>query len=183
MTMRILGIAGSLRADSSNGTLLKIAASIPDPETEFEIYRGLGDLPFFSPERDDAGGDGSVAEFRALLKRADGLLIATPEYAFGMPGLLKNALDWTVSSGEFDKKPVAALSASPTSAGGDKAHASLLLVLSALSARVVAPASFPIPAIYKKISKAGEVIDPAIVDLIARVLADLKAEIRKGTPE
>jgi NAD(P)H-dependent FMN reductase len=101
--MRILGIAGSLRENSSNGTLLKIIASIRDPAVEFEIYRGLGGLPFF-----------------------------TPEYAFGMPGVLKNALDWTVSSGEFDKKPVAA---SPTYGGGDKAHASLLLVLGALSGR------------------------------------------------
>ncbi|MEO6094641.1 MAG: NAD(P)H-dependent oxidoreductase [Fibrobacteria bacterium] len=183
MRMRILGIAGSLREDSSNGTLLKIAASLPDPEVELEIYRGLGDLPFFSPERDDANQDGSVAEFRARLKRADGILIATPEYAFGMPGVLKNALDWTVSSGEFDKKPVAALSASPTSTGGDKAHASLLLVLSALSARVVTSASFPIPAIYKKISKTGAVVDPAIVNLLAGVMADLKAEIGKGPPE
>ncbi len=181
--MKILGIAGSLRERSSNGTLLKIIASLNDPEVEFEIFRGLGGLPFFSSELDDANVNEAVATFRALLKGADGILIATPEYAFGMPGVLKNALDWTVSSGEFDKKPVAALSASPTYGGGDKAHASLLLVLGALSARVVETASFPIPAIYKKISKSGEIVDPAIVTLLSGVLADLKTEIRKGFQE
>ena len=178
--MKIVGIAGSLRESSSNGTLLKIIASIPDPEVHFEIFRGLGKLPFFSPELDDGNTSKEVAEFRAFLKNADGIIIATPEYAFGMPGVLKNALDWTVSSGEFDKKPVAALSASPTYGGGDKAHASLLLVLGALSARVVAKASFPIPAIYKRISKTGEVVDPAIVELLAGVLSELKAEIKSG---
>jgi chromate reductase, NAD(P)H dehydrogenase (quinone) len=178
--IRILGISGSLRADSSNSTLIRLAASLPDPEVEFEIHGGLDGLPFFSPERDDANASPEVGEFREALKRADGILICTPEYAFGMPGVLKNALDWTVSSGEFDRKPVAALSASPTYGGGDKAHASLLLVLGALSARVAQKGSFPIPAIYKKISKTGEVVDPAILGLLSGVMAELKAEIRKG---
>src|SRR4051812_37177157 len=102
--MKILGISGSLREKSSNTTLLKIIQSIPDPEIEFEIYSGLGSLPFFSPERDDADASEEVKAFRSLLKRSDGIVLSTPEYAFGMPGVLKNALDWTVSSGEFDKK-------------------------------------------------------------------------------
>lgn len=178
--IRILGISGSLRADSSNSTLVRLAASLPDPEVEFEIQRGLDGLPFFSPERDDANASPEVLAFRAALKRADGILLCTPEYAFGMPGVLKNALDWTVSSGEFDRKPVAALSASPTYGGGDKAHASLLLVLGALSARVAQKGSFPIPAIYKKISKTGEVLDPAILGVLSGVMAELKAEIRNG---
>jgi chromate reductase, NAD(P)H dehydrogenase (quinone) len=178
--MRILGISGSLRADSANSTLIRLAASLPDPEVEFEIHHGIGTLPFFSPERDDANASREVGEFREALKRADGILICTPEYAFGMPGALKNALDWTVSSGEFDRKPVAALSASPTYAGGDKAHASLLLVLGALSARVAEKGSFPIPVIYKRISKTGEVIDPSVLALLSGVMAELKAEIRKS---
>src|SRR4051812_38100096 len=88
--IRILGISGSLRAESSNSTLIRLAAALPDPEVGFEIYRGLGGLPFFSPERDDANASAEVGEFRAALKRADGILICTPEYAFGMPGALKN---------------------------------------------------------------------------------------------
>ncbi|HKP96973.1 MAG TPA: NADPH-dependent FMN reductase [Fibrobacteria bacterium] len=176
--MRILGISGSLRENSSNTTLLKLMQALPHPGIEFEIYGDLGRLPFFSPELDDADASGPVREFRALLKRSDGVVLSTPEYAFGMPGVLKNALDWTVSSGEFDKKPVAALSASPTSAGGDKAHASLLLVLSALSARVVPEASFAIPAIYKRISKTGAIADPGIVDVLSGVLSGLVGAIK-----
>ncbi|MDB5049439.1 MAG: azr 1 [Fibrobacteres bacterium] len=178
--MKILGISGSLRENSSNTTLLKIIQAIPDPEVEFEIYRGLGGLPFFSPELDDGDASDPVRELRAKLAGCDGIIISTPEYAFGMPGVLKNALDWAVSSGEFDKKPVAALSASPTSAGGDKAHASLLLVLSALGADVVGEASFPIPAVYKRISKTGEIVDPAIVGLLSGVLSGLARAIKSG---
>jgi NAD(P)H-dependent FMN reductase len=178
--MKILGISGSLRESSSNTTLLKIIRSVPHPEVEFELYDGLGRLPFFSPERDDADVSDEVREFRSRLRLSDGVILSTPEYAFGMPGVLKNALDWTVSSGEFDKKPVAVLSASPTALGGDKAHAALLLVLSALSANVVGKASFPIPMIYKRISKTGEIVDPAIVGKMAGVLADLRAAIRGG---
>ena len=178
--LKIMGISGSLRTNSSATMVLKQVAMLLPSSVGFNMYSGLGELPHFNDAADEPA---TVKQFKNLVAAADGIFICSPEYAFGVPGTLKNALDWTVSSGEFDKKPVAALSASPTSAGGDKAHASLLLVLSALSARVVASASFPIPAIYKKISKTGAVVDPAIVDLLARVLADLKAEIRKGPPE
>jgi NAD(P)H-dependent FMN reductase len=178
--MKILGISGSLRESSSNTTLLKIIRSLPKPDVEFELYDGLGRLPFFSPERDDADVSEEVREFRSRLKRSDGIILSTPEYAFGMPGVLKNALDWTVSSGEFDRKPVAVLSASPTALGGDKAHAALLLVLSALSAKVVEKASFPIPMIYKRISKSGEIVDPAIVGRMSGVLSELIGEIGRG---
>jgi NAD(P)H-dependent FMN reductase len=178
--MKILGISGSLRGNSSNTTLLRILNSIPHPELEFDIFPDLGRLPHFSPELDDADASLQVRSFRAALSGCDGVVLSTPEYAFGMPGVLKNALDWTVSSGEFDGKPVAAISASPTYAGGDKAHASLLLVLSALSARVIPKASFPIPMIYKKISKSGEIVDPAITALLAGVLAELADAVRSG---
>ncbi|MDB5107014.1 MAG: azr 1 [Fibrobacteres bacterium] len=181
--MKILGISGSLRECSSNTTLLKILRDLPFPEVEFGIYPDLGRLPFFSPELDDGDTPGIVTEFRARLANAEGILISTPEYAFGMPGVLKNALDWTVSSGEFTGKPVAAISASPTYGGGDKAHASLLLVLSALSARVAVKGSFPIPAIYGKISKTGEIVDPAIRDLLRGVLSELVATIRAPVEE
>ncbi len=181
--MNILGISGSLRQNSSNTALLRILKSFPHAEINFEIFPDLGRLPHFSPELDDSDASLQVRAFRAALSACDGVVLSTPEYAFGMPGVLKNALDWTVSSGEFGGKPVAAISASPTFAGGDKAHASLLLVLSALAAEVVPKASFPIPMIYKKISKAGEIIDPAIVDLLSGVLSELAAVVNAGKAE
>ena len=176
--MVILGISGSLREKSSNSIMLEIFKSISMPDVEITISHLIGRLPFFSPDLDDENSSGIVKEFRRELADCDGVIISTPEYAFGMPGVLKNALDWTVSSGELLHKPLAAISASPTSAGGDKAHASLLLVLKALSAKVVPSASFPFPAIYKRISKTGELLDPLLVDDLRRVLVDLVAAIK-----
>lgn len=81
------------------------------------------------------------------------------EDAFGVTGLLKNAIDWTVSSGEFYRKPVVVISASPSPTGGDKAHASLLLTLTALGANVPEGGKLMIPAVGKKLNPNGEVSD------------------------
>ena len=86
----------------------------------------MAQLPHFNPELDLDDIDTTVANWRRLLKEANGVLICTPEYAKGVPGSLKNALDWVVSSGEFVNKPVAVISASPHPDGGALAKASLL---------------------------------------------------------
>jgi len=130
-TVRILAISGSLRASSTNTALVRAIAAMAPTGMDVTLYDGLGDLPHFSPDLDDEKSPAAVIQLRALLRAADGVLICTPEYAFGVPGSLKNALDWTVSSGDLNEKPVAAISASPLYSGGDKAHASLLLTLTA----------------------------------------------------
>jgi chromate reductase, NAD(P)H dehydrogenase (quinone) len=175
--MKILGISGSLREKSSNTALLNILKSISN--SEIDIYKDIGKFPFFSPELDDGNTPEIVKEFRAILKNSDAVVISTPEYAFGIPGVLKNALDWTVSSGEFSKKPVAAISASPTINGGDKAHAGLLLVLKAQGAHIVWAASQSIPMIYKKISKNGEIIDKAIEEVMKNILTEIRQSIKE----
>ena len=88
---------------------------------------------------------------------ADGVIFSTPEYAFGVPGVLKNALDWVVSSGELNEKPVAAISASPLYSGGDKALASLLLTLTALGTNMGAGSSLSIAFVKSKITDAVEI--------------------------
>lgn len=80
------------------------------------------------------------------------MLIGTPEYAYGMPGVLKNALDWLVLSGELVNKPVATISASPSEFGGSKARAWLILTLTALAANIVEGGSLTIPFIGKKLN-------------------------------
>ena len=157
--MKILGISGSLRVSSSNTTILKAIASLVPKEIDFAIYDGLNDLPHYSPDIDDEKSPASVVKFRELLKAADGVVISTPEYAYGIPGVLKNALDWTVSSGDFSEKPVVAISASPSWLGGDKALASLLMTLQAMNSKVVEETSFAIPIIRKKMNDKGEVAD------------------------
>lgn len=136
------------------------------PESvEYSIYQGLRGLPHFSPEIDGDNSPESVVEFRKLLKESNGVLICTPEYAFGVPGVLKNALDWTVSTGDFYEKPVFAISASPLPSGGDKAHASLMLTLTAMQSIVINEAKILIPAIYKKLG-GDEITDPATKQLL-----------------
>lgn len=158
--MRILAISGSLRASSTNTALVRAIVALAPPHMEIIIYDGLADLPHFSPDLDDDNAPPSVKDLRNQLQAADGVLICTPEYAFGVPGSLKNMLDWTVSSGDLWDKPVAAISASPLWSGGDKAHASLLLTLKALGANVPEGAKLMIPTVGKKLNANGEVSDP-----------------------
>ena len=180
--MRILAISGSLRASSTNTTLVRAIAAMAPEDMEVTIYEGLGDLPHFSPDIDDENAPTPVAHLRASLHGADGVLICTPEYAFGVPGSLKNALDWTVSSGDLNEKPVAALSASPLYGGGDKAHASLLLTLTALGAAVPDGATLSIPGVKRKLDADGAVSDPATTRALRSVLDALARAIdpRRG---
>jgi chromate reductase, NAD(P)H dehydrogenase (quinone) len=103
--MRILGISGSLSQTSANSRLLHSAAEATNA-VDVRVWEGLGQLPFFSP---DAEANEHVSELRQGLADADAVWIATPEYAGGMPGALKNALDWLVGSGELDDAPGCAL--------------------------------------------------------------------------
>jgi chromate reductase len=101
----------------------------------------------------------------------------SPEYAFGVPGVLKNALDWTVSSGEFSGKPVVAISASPLWSGGDKAHASLLLTLTALGANVPEKGKLMIPTVNKKLNANGDIVDIETMQALKMVLDALARTI------
>lgn len=152
-SLTILAIPGSLRPRSSNHVILHAISRLMPPNVEFIIYDGLGKLPHFDGNED---APAEVEDLRRRINSANGILICSPEYAFGVPGSLKNALDWTVSSGEFTGKPTALVTAAT---GGDKAHAALLLTLSAIDARIAEGASLLIPYVRAKIN-ASEVTDP-----------------------
>src|SRR6185503_5853507 len=98
--IRILAISGSLREASSNSALLAVAASLGIGSVEVSIYHELGLLPPFNPDHDRDPAPAAVDRFRARLQASDAVLIACPEYAHGVPGVMKNALDWLVGSGE-----------------------------------------------------------------------------------
>ena len=170
--MRVLAVAGSLRAASSSAELLRALAKLAPPGVEVEVYDRLGDVPIFSPDLDGESPPPAVADFRARLSKADAVVLCTPEYAFGMPGLLKNALDWLVSSGETYEKPVAALSCAPSHGGGANALAWLRQTLGAVSALVPDAASFPIPFVRKRVVE-GAVIDPELAAALRGALAAL----------
>ncbi|CAN5547683.1 NADPH-dependent FMN reductase [soil metagenome] len=159
--IKIVAISGSLRAASSNTCVLRALAAVAPENVEININDGIDVLPFFSPERDTEEAHPAVATLRRSLNEADAVIICTPEYAFGVPGVLKNALDWTVSSGNFSKKPLALISASPLATGADKAHAALMLTFKALDAIVTDETKLIIPFIYKKINADALIIDEA----------------------
>ena len=181
--MNILGISGSLRADSSNTGLVRAAALLAPSPMEFTLYDGLGSLPHYSPELDHDDPPESVQALRRQLRAADGVFVCTPEYAHGMPGSLKNALDWLVSSGEFDGgKPTAALSASPSFLGGDKAHAWLVQILTVLGAWIPEGGSLIVPFVRTKVTAEGEVSDPELRESLIVVLQALAKAIESRVP-
>ena len=104
--MHLLALSGSLRHSSSNTALLQAAANLAPEGVEITVYQSLGDLPHFNPDLSEADLP-NVTDFIARVRAADGLLISSPEYAHGVPGVLKNALDWLVGGDAFYLKPVA----------------------------------------------------------------------------
>jgi len=166
-TIRILAISGSLRANSSNNAVINAALNYFPPGVKVSIYEGLGSLPHFNDSKDPAP---EVTVFRDQLRLADGILICSPEYAFGVPGSLKNALDWTVSSGEFVNKPLALITAAT---GGQNAHAALLLIFTALSANLTPETCLLISYIRSKMNASGIVENPGTLNDIENVVLAL----------
>jgi chromate reductase, NAD(P)H dehydrogenase (quinone) len=125
--MRFLGFAGSLRRASYNRGLIRAAIDLAPPGIVVEAF-GLDDLPFYNQDVEDAGEPASVVAFKAAIARADALLVATPEYNHGVPGVLKNAIDWAsrprVTSPLRDR-PVAVMGASPGNGSTARAQAQL----------------------------------------------------------
>ncbi|MEU3711906.1 NADPH-dependent FMN reductase [Streptomyces catenulae] len=173
--MRLVALSGSLRARSSNGAVLRSALAFFDGPT---ATADIAALPHFNPDLDGEGATppAPVAALRATVAAADALLIVSPEYAHGVPGALKNALDWLVSSGECVDKPVAVITASPFPTGGTHANAQLREVLRMMTGQVVKDACREIPAIGPKIDPATErVTDEATLDELRTALHTLTA--------
>jgi chromate reductase len=156
MSKKILAISGSLRAGSSNHAILRFLGGLAPKSLSYIVYDGLSQLPHFDPGLDNNGPPETVAAFRKLIAEADGIIICTPEYAYGVPGSLKNALDWTVSSGSLVDKPLSLITAST---GGENAHAALLLILGALSANLLRDATLLISYIRSKMDGDGNITD------------------------
>jgi chromate reductase, NAD(P)H dehydrogenase (quinone) len=170
--MQILAISGSLRAASTNATLLKAAAALVPEDVTLNLYDGLGDLPPFNPDVDKYPPHAAVADFRSQLRQSAAVIFSTPEYAHGVPGVLKNALDWVVASGELYGKPVALFSASPRAG---YAQASLVETLTVLSARVVPGACVVAPLLGKNLREDEIAAEP---DLSRAVRSALRALAR-----
>jgi chromate reductase, NAD(P)H dehydrogenase (quinone) len=154
----MLAISGSLRQVSFNTALLQAAIAISPAAVEMKLYGGLGDLPHFNPDLEPTEPP-AVADLRAQVKWSDGLVISSPEYAHGIPGVLKNALDWLVSGEEFVGKPVALFNASPRAT---HAQASLTEIVTTMSGRIVPEASITVALLGKNLDAARILLDSEI---------------------
>lgn len=174
MSVRLLAISGSLRADSSNSSLIRAVASLASETVAVRIYTGLGELPFFNPDLDIDPGPPAVAHFRETLKTADAVLISSPEYAHGVPGVLKNALDWLVGSGELIGKPVALVNAAPRAT---HAYLSLAEILSTMTARIVREASITVPVSGRLKNEHEICADPLVAQALRNALEALASVV------
>lgn len=174
--MRLLAISGSLRAVSTNTALLKAAVLLAPAGMTIELYDGLAELPHFNPDLDVKPLPASVATLRAQVGQADGLLISSPEYARGIPGSLKNALDWLVSGPEHPGKPIAFLHASTR---GVASQAALRLVLETMGTRIVDEASITIPLLGTEKDAAMIAANPDYAAKITNALKSFAAEISR----
>ncbi|MCP3474039.1 NAD(P)H-dependent oxidoreductase [Bradyrhizobium sp. CCGUVB1N3] len=157
--MKIATISGSLRAGSSNTAALRAAARLAPAGVEVIPFEGIAELPFFNPDLDGDDVPAPVGAMRNLIGRVDGLLISSPEYARGVAGVLKNALDWLVGSHEFPGKPVALINTSPRAT---HALAALTLTLETMSARIAKEACLTLPLLGGAFDEHGIVADPAV---------------------
>lgn len=176
--MRFLALSGSLRAVSVNSALLRAAARLAPAGIEVTWCSGLGALPLFNPDL-ESEPPAAVHTFRTRVAQADALLIASPEYAHGMTGTIKNALDWLVSFEPFAYKQVAVLNASPRAHHAD---AALREVLTTMAAVIVEPASVTLPLVGARLDEEGMVATPAIAGAIQAALQALADAVARKAP-
>ena len=163
--MKILALSGSLGKNSYNTAIINAIKNLSNDE--IEVYDGLGQLPLFNPDLDihtltTDNSPKAVVDFRAKVRECDVFIITTPEYAHQIPGVLKNALDWLISSDAIVGKSTVVISASTSAMGGDKAHAQLVALLKVISQNVLEEVSVVVSRVNKKIDNEGNIVDDGL---------------------
>ena len=176
--VKIFAISGSLRSGSLNSILLRAAARLAPPGISVELYRDLGTLPLFNPDLEIADPR-PVAALRQRIIGSDAVLIASPEYAHGVTGAIKNALDWMVGNESFVDKPVGLLNASPRST---IAQAALRETLVTMSAHIVPSACVTVPVLGSGLDEDGIINHVEIGLVIVSVLSALQSASRGREP-
>ncbi len=144
---KLLGIAGSLRAKSFNRMLLAYAVKTAPEGTTIEVF-DLKPIPFFDQDVEAQGYPDAVAKLHSAVGAADGVLIATPEYNSGIPGVLKNTLDWMSrppGKSTCAGKPVAVMGTGPGMSGTVRAQVSILPVLTGMGMLPLVGANTAVP--------------------------------------
>jgi chromate reductase, NAD(P)H dehydrogenase (quinone) len=177
--MRVLAISGSLRRASTNTAALEALARLAPEGVKLLLYRDLAKLPPFNPDDDieDKPKPELVETLRALVDASDALVIAAPEYAHGLPGGLKNALDWLVASETFAGKPTALINTSPRAF---HAQASLREILSTMAARLIPEAFASVSLTGKTVTVEDILADSGCARRLTESLEALIAATRAG---
>ncbi|MEV0176105.1 NADPH-dependent FMN reductase [Streptomyces sp. NPDC050803] len=182
--MKILAISGSLRADSHNTALLRAAQKLQPNGMEIEIYEGLREVPPYDMDLDATHlWPAPVADLRRRITEADGLLIATPEFNYSIPGTLKNALDWAstdwsrTTGSPLRRKPTAIVGAAPTNFGSVRAQLALRQVFVWTESDVVVKPEVIAFRSHERFDEGGNLVDETTVALVRDLLAALADKV------
>jgi chromate reductase len=178
--MNILAFSGSLRAASFNTALARAAVELAPAGMTVELYDGLRAIPPYDGDVDGDAPPQSVLDLRARIAAADGLLICSPEYNYGVPGVLKNAIDWAsrpAPDSSLRNKPIALASAAPGAFGGVRAQLAWRQAFLWTESRVVLK---PEVLVFQAASKFedGRLVDETSRTLLTGLLESLATEIR-----
>ena len=172
--MHILGISGSLRKDSYNTAALRACADLLPPEVTLSIAQ-LDGIPPYNEDVRSQGLPDTVQQLREQIRAADALLIATPEYNFSFPGMLKNAIDWASRPPEqpFDGKPIAIFGATPGGLGTSRAQYQLRQVFVYLNGHLLNRPEVFISGAPSKFDAEGRLTDTATAENLSKLLSAL----------
>lgn len=181
---KVLAISGSLRADSHNTALLRAAQKF-NTGLDIEIYDGLRDIPAYDQDLDTPHArPAAVADLRERINAADGLLIATPEFNYSIPGTLKNAIDWASTDWTGTEglpllhKPIAIMGAAPTQFGSVRAQLALRQVFVWTESYVVGKPEVIAFRSHERFDSDGNLVDETTIDLLRDLLYALTAKIK-----
>jgi chromate reductase len=164
---KVVAISGSTRRQSTNHALIKAISSIAMDDLNITLFDSLAGIPAFNPDIPDNETPDEVMAFRKLIQNADGVIICTPEYAHGVPGSLKNAIDWTVGTSEFSQKSTLLITASTD---GRYGHRALLETLKVIEAKNIEEQNLLIQFAQTKINSDGTIKDANTLEEIKRVV-------------
>ncbi|MEN2487700.1 NAD(P)H-dependent oxidoreductase [Flavobacterium sp. B11] len=169
--IKIFAISGSTRNNSSNFKILKYISNYLKPEFEVDFFEDLERLPHFNPDLDTDNPPQEIATFRNKIINADGIIICTPEYVFSLPGSLKNALEWCVSTTIFSNKKTGLITAS---ASGEMGHEQLLLVMKTLEAKFDDATQLLIQGVRGKVNAEGEITSEQTAEALQNFAKNFK---------
>jgi chromate reductase, NAD(P)H dehydrogenase (quinone) len=180
----IVGIAGSLRQASFNRALLRAAVQLAPPTLKVTVH-DLAALPLYNADVEARAVPEAVAALRTAVRAADGLLVATPEYNHGVPGVLKNAIDWLSRpprASALDGKAAAIMGASPGMTGTARGQSQLRQSFVFTKTYAMLQPEVLVARAHEKFDARGELIDPATREFVAMFLARFADWVARFVP-